>query len=291
MPFFLIDNQGQITRINRLVITAEGIATPRGTKNPLFLEGIYEADEPKTLTRSQREAALVEITLVQIEYLAQRFLKERNLPKGQLGNITVYGSSSLTLTILPNRISHDVDVAVSKDFREFIDAICSSERPALGQLEINTANPIVLRFCGNYHQRSRKLTGSKSGNLIPIEVLHPLDTLSQKLLRIPLDVFQQKDISDIDKILRKLKTKRETLVRLLRESFERYTTAAPDELRKAAGRNTRWLFKTYFTPIDIREEVVKPGIAAFTTELKRSDLLPPSVRRLKPRQIGTPDLF
>jgi hypothetical protein len=291
MPFFLIDNQGQITRINRLVITAEGIATPRGTKNPLFLEGIYEADEPKTLTRSQREAALVEITLVQIEYLAQRFLKERNLPKGQLGNITVYGSSSLTLTILPNRISHDVDVAVSKDFREFIDAICSSERPALGQLEINTANPIVLRFCGNYHQRSRKLTGSKSGNLIPIEVLHPLDTLSQKLLRIPLDVFQQKDISDIDKILRKLKTKRETLVRLLRESFERYTTAAPDELRKAAGRNTRWLFKTYFTPIDILEEVVKPAIAAFTAELKRSDLLPPSVRRLKPRQIGTPDLF
>jgi hypothetical protein len=56
-------------------------------------------------------------------------------------------------------------------------------------------------------------------------------------------------------------------------------------------RNPRWLFKTYFTPIDIREEVVKPGIAAFTTELKRSDLLPPSVRRLKPRQIGTPDLF
>jgi hypothetical protein len=62
-------------------------------------------------------------------------------------------------------------------------------------------------------------------------------------------------------------------------------------MRKAAGRNTRWLFKTYFTPIDIREEVVKPAIAAFTTELKRSDLLPPSARRLKPRQIGTPDLF
>ena len=32
-----------------------------------------------------------------------------------------------------------------------------------------------------------------------------LTTLSQKLLRIPLDVFQQKDIPDIDKMLRKLK--------------------------------------------------------------------------------------
>ena len=291
MAFFLIENQNQITRINRLVITGEGIATPRGCKNPLFLEGIYEAEEPKTLTASQREAALVEITLVQIEYLAQRFLKERKLSQEKLGAITIYGSSSLTLTILPNRISHDVDVAVSKDFREFIDAVCANERPALGQLEINTANPIVLRFCGNYHQRSRKLTGSKQGELIPIEVLHPLDTLSQKLLRIPLDVFQQKDIPDIDKILRKLKPKRETLVRLLRESFERYTTAAPDEMRKAAGRNTRWLFKTYFTPIDIRGEVVKPAIAVFTKELRRVDLLPPSPRRLKPRQIGTPDLF
>jgi hypothetical protein len=117
---------------------------------------------------------LVEITLVQIEYLAQRFLKERKLSQEQLGAITIYGSSSLTLTILPNRISHDVDVAVGKDFRDFIDAVCANERPALGQLEINTANPIVLRFCGNYHQRSRKLTGSKQGELIPIEVLHPL---------------------------------------------------------------------------------------------------------------------
>lgn len=255
MPFFLIDNQDQTTRISRLVITAEGIATPRGSKNPLFFQGIYEAEEPKALTPSQREVALVEITLVQIEYLAQRFLKERKLSTEQLGEITIYGSSSLTLTILPNRISHDVDVAVSKDFREYIDAVCSNERPALGQLEINTANPIVLRFCGNYHQRSRKLTGSKRGDLVPIEVLHPLDTLGQKLLRIPLEVFQQKDVPDIDQILRKLKPKRETLVRLLRESFERYTTAAPDEMRKAAGRNTRWLFKTYFTPIDIREEV------------------------------------
>ena len=291
MAFFLIDNRNEITRINRLVITAEGIATPRGSKNPLFLEGIYESEEPKTLTTSQRETALVEITLVQIKYLAQRFIKERMLSKEQLGKVTIYGSSSLTLTILPNRISHDVDVAVSKDFREFIDAISSKERPALGQLEISTANPIVLRFCGNYHQRSRKLTGGKKDDLIPIEVLHPLDTLAQKLLRIPLDVFQQKDIPDIDKILRKLKPKRETLVRLLRESFERYTTAAPEEMRKAAARNTRWLFKTYFTSIDIREEIVKPGIAVFTKELKRADLLPPSVRRLKPRQIGSPDLF
>jgi hypothetical protein len=201
---------------------------------------------------------LVEITLVQIEYLAQRFLKERKLSKAQLGAITIYGSSSLTLTILPNRISHDVDVAVSEDFREFINAVCSNERPALGQLEINTASPIVLRFCGNYRQRSRTLTGSKQGDLVPIEVLHPLDTLSQKLLRIPIDVFKEKDIPDIDKILRKLKPKREILVRLLRESFERYTTAAPDEMRKAAARNTRWLFKTYFTPIDIRGEVSNP---------------------------------
>ena len=177
------------------------------------------------------------------------------------------------------------------DFRDFIDAICSNERPALGQPEINTTNPIVLRFCGNYHERSRTPTGSKQSDLIPIEVLRTLDTLSQKLLRIPLDVFQQKDVPDTDKILRKLKPKRETLVRLLRESFERYTTAAPDEMRKAAGRNTRWLFKTYFTPIDIRAEVVKPAIALFTTELKRTDLLPPPPRRLKPRQLGSPDLF
>jgi hypothetical protein len=40
--------------------------------------------------------------------------------------------------------------------------------------------------------------------------------------------------------------KRETLVRLLRESFERYTTAAPNELRKAGGRNTRWLLRSGF---------------------------------------------
>jgi hypothetical protein len=89
MAFFLIDDQNQITRINRLVISAEGIATPRGSKNPLFLEGIYEAEAPKTLSASQREAALVEITLVQIEYLAQRFLKERKLSKEQLGAITI----------------------------------------------------------------------------------------------------------------------------------------------------------------------------------------------------------
>jgi hypothetical protein len=55
MAFFLIDNQNQITWIKGLVITAEGIATPRGSKNPLFLEGIYEAEEPKTLAPSQRE--------------------------------------------------------------------------------------------------------------------------------------------------------------------------------------------------------------------------------------------
>ena len=33
------------------------------------------------------------------------------------------------------------------------------------------------------------------------------------------------------------------------------------------------------------------GDAVFTAELKRADLLPPSALRLKPRQIGTPDLF
>jgi hypothetical protein len=50
---------------------------------------------------------------------------------------------------------------------------------------------------------------------------------SQKLLRIPLDVFQQKDIPDIDKILRKLKV-------VMLPRYFHYIDPADDRVRRIA---------------------------------------------------------
>lgn len=157
----------------------------------------------------------------------------------------IFGASSLTLSLLQNRTSEDVDIALSSEFLEWWT---KNGGPA----ENTDALPLeVFSFCGNWQSRAATIEGL---NGMSFRVMHPLDTVVQKLLRIDPIKFDLKDKGDIKQILDKLKPSPETLTEMLTENHLRYRPPIIEpgahfrpmiQMHEAMKRNTNWFLSTY----------------------------------------------
>lgn len=218
---------------------------PISTKvDPLMLKQIYEitaetsAEQLIANAESEEERNTLTKTLcgvLEIEHLLRKYHEETKLTPQR---IAIFGSSSLTLTILPGRTSHDVDAATRGEFAKFCETRTGKSHG--NQAEISSLH--LLNYLGQWEERASELTGILGTHLL---LLHPLDTIMQKLLRIDQNRFESNDKPDITKILEILNPTEEVLVFLLTENANRYRIPASKAQGQAVGRNTTWFLDTF----------------------------------------------
>ena len=100
------------------------------------------------------------------------------------------------------------------------------------------------------------------------KVVHPLDTVSQKLLRLSESVFDTKDKEDIHQIVSILNPDRETVVKLFQEGSSRFGLLEKDT-SEAIRRNTQWFIDAFSLNIDLENDVIKPVRFSEKQELER----------------------
>lgn len=212
------------------------------------IENIHEI-EPKDTFSSLAQAnphgsaALANLLcgLLEIEKTAARFRNSglANTEDNALP-IAIFGSSTLALTILPQRVSHDVDACGTRNFVKYWqdaekDKTHHGAVPQICYWEL-------LRYLGDWMERSGQLLGTKG---IEFLLVHPLDTVTQKLLRVSETVFETKDKRDITATLEILKPSKKTLIGLLTENPARYRFPETHPLKKPSERNLKWLLKQF----------------------------------------------
>lgn len=182
----------------------------------------------------------------------------------------LFGASSLLFTLSPFRPSQDLDISVTEDFIEWS---MSHWNPPL-EIGIELATDDLLNLCGKWRERTTILEGLEG---MHFRVLHPLDVLSQKLLRRSEQVFQERDAGDIDTIINRLNPSPDTLQALLTESEQRYNPTPHDPIRprqdEAIARNTNWFLHRYLPHLSV-EDLAREAWNKNKQRLDRSGLLP-----------------
>lgn len=264
--FLVVLTEGDIIPTNTVSPCPEGLSLETegvtSTISTDMLQAIYPLGEENTLASiynqaiSQEDKNALSQTLcgvLELDNLYKKFvnkLKEENptlTPKPL--NIVLFGSASLALTILPNRVSHDIDVAVPVKFAAF----CQEIRPKSRGAELELLPPRLLQYLGDWEQRASSL---KTENF-SMQIVHPLDTIMQKLLRTQSERFDTNDKKDIKAIIEKLNPSKETLLGLLIENPARYRVPADKEITKAIKNNTKWFLNTYLDGISYKDLVKK----------------------------------
>ena len=236
--------------------------------SPLQIEGIFrETDRDMTVEEIQNgvENSKVAGILLELELLKLAAEKKYgNIPN----TIVVSVSASLTLSILPGRESHDRDPKSVTDKLERFILKTACDRTGMPELEI--CSHTTLLPLGRWEERACTILGQRGTQFL---VLHPLDTLSHKLLRIENETFVRKDEEEITQILERIKPTKKTLLWLLQEGVYRFFTAHK-ESREAAIRNTRWFLEKFLPSIDLQRDIIEPASEKNIEELARMDLAP-----------------
>ncbi len=177
--------------------------------------------------------------VLEIEKLVDEYNEEMALRPNTL-KVVIFGSASLALTVLPERVSHDVDTVGPADFVRFCESRMRKSRGATPEFSSSR----LLQYLGDWEERASRLEGI---NGVIFHIFHPLDTLMQKLLRVDEERFSINDIPDIEKILTELNPSEETLLQLLTENPARYRIPDSKPQGQAIRRNTNW-FTDRFLP-------------------------------------------
>lgn len=170
----------------------------------------------------------------------------------------IFGAASLALTVINDRTSDDVDFALSDDFWKWRSKNWSS----LGITTSETLRLGVFTYCGNWRARASLVEGLEGTSF---RVMHPLDTVMQKLLRIKTEEqkFELKDKGDIRRIMSALQPSKEFVTHLLTENHLRYIEPVVEpgsrgrvELAQhsAIRENTTW-FLQEFAPETSYDEI------------------------------------
>lgn len=262
--FLVVLTEGDIIPASGIAPCPDGIKITSGeTSTTVFTEmlaGIYPLQETGKLSDLYRQAiskddksALTNtlcgvLELTQLIKIFQEEQKKNNpsLPPSRL-RLTLFGSASLALTLLPQRVSHDIDVTAPVRFAEF----CQKMRPRSRGAELELLPPRLLQYLGEWESRAGILD---TGNAI-IHLIHPLDTVMQKLLRTDKARFNHNDKKDISATLEKLNPPRETLLFLLTENPSRFRRAIDKEIVEAIKRNTTWFLDTFIGKMTYKELV------------------------------------
>ena len=174
---------------------------------------------------------------------------------------TIFRAGSLALTLLPDRSTNDLDAIVADEFAAFV-----KNKDPETDIEIELIDEGLLRLLGPWADRTSELFGPLG---LKFRLVHPLDTVMQKLLRFSDEHFASKDQGDIDGVLTSLQPTRETLVDLLTENPARYARLAGRFESQAAAieRNTRWFLGTYFPEMSFEDIVQETGDRAMASAL------------------------
>ena len=93
------------------------------------------------------------------------------------------------------------------------------------------------------------------------DVMHPLDTVMQKLLRMNEEKFVEKDVPDIRAVIERFQPPAATLMHLLTENPARYYKAplGRDHQREAVERNTSRFLGSFISDCSY-EELVRRAV-------------------------------
>lgn len=156
----------------------------------------------------------------------------------------IFGSGSLALTLLPDRSTNDLDTIATDEFAAFVNA-----KGTETDIHVELLDEALLKLLGPWSTRASELIGPLGARF---RLVHPLDTVMQKLLRFSPEQFHEKDQGDIAAVLDALKPTTETLIDLLTENPARYARL-PGKFASQADaieRNTRWFLGAYVQQVD-----------------------------------------
>jgi hypothetical protein len=261
-PITVLLKDGTILKAHRVVPTAEGIETRDEDDQPNAVLDAYQLDVVLTGNEPTIEAAgernFIAALLLKIEHVVKDWEKFRQSdPKfayrfPHISKLTIFGSGSLNLTLLPDRVSHDLDIITDDRSWQYLND--QIRTLSSGKVTVNLHTDNLLDHVKGWENRAAHLIGA--GGLL-FQVVHPLDTLSQKLLRESEEQFRTKDEADIQRILAVLRPPEDVLIKLLRSGYQRFFDPVN---AVSAKRNTESFLKKYLPNIDLQKDIIDVAI-------------------------------
>lgn len=254
--FFLAIDNTLVVKARRIETTSDGLSIDEGAHLvPLDkLTHIWQVGANQTLPLNiLEEKTKIGGVLLDIELSMAAYEKETGEPPFLQGEAPViFGATSLALSILNERVSDDVDVALSPDFLHWRTKNWPHEGP--GFLDAPDIEGLFTEM-GFWNRRCSRVAGMSG---YEFRILHPLDTVMQKLLRRVPEKFELKDKGDIALILELLRPSEHTLLGLLTENPARYRQPIAVKAQRRGfeqvKKNTEWFLRTYL-PSHTLEEV------------------------------------
>lgn len=185
---------------------------------------------------------------------------------GEKGRYTLCGASALALTIIPNRSTSDLDVVTVQPLDEFL----AGKEDLHWDMEVEFMDEGLLRLMGDWAMRTSSAKGPMGREF---RIMHPLDTMMQKMLRWDTERFEAKDMPDIDAIIEALHPGSETLRALLCENPFRYAKASgPLSIATdAVESNTRFFLSRHLPSVSY-ESIIVEASQKFAKQMQRANL-------------------
>lgn len=221
--------------------------------DPLAIESIHILKLGDTFSKIANEGKSPEVNtaiartlcgVIEIEQLAASYNKEKGTGAAKNLNLIIFGSASLAMTILPSRVSHDVDTVGPSDFIRYCEEKTRRSHGAIPEF----SSVRLLNYLGAWQERASSLEGIYGTKFT---VLHPLDTVMQKLLRADKERFEKNDQPDIKRIVEILHPDQQTLTELLTENPARYRIPPEKIQGKAVRNNTSWFLSQFLPHINL----------------------------------------
>jgi hypothetical protein len=228
---------------------------------------VYQIDPQKPAARIDPG---ILSTVIALERMMADFAKSRGLSAADAavhGKVVIFGSGSLALTLLPDVSTNDLDTIVGEALAQFINGEARE-----CDIAVELLDERLLALLGAWATRTCELIGPLGFSL---RLVHPLDTVMQKLLRYDAQIFAQRDAGHIEAVLNRLAPARDTLIDLLTENPTRYARLPGrfSSQTEAVERNTRWFLQTYLPDLTLDEIVRRAGDRAVEATV-RAGFLP-----------------
>lgn len=248
-PYIVVTKSGHAFGATSVVATEHDmIVKLKGLEHRLQLDDIaiaYEIDP-------QHPAVQIDPGILSTITALDRLMVE--FARGNPAHVTtIFGSGSLALTLLPDRSTNDIDALATDKFAEFVNS-----KNVETDLSVELLDEGLLKLLGPWGSRTSELVGPMGSQF---RLVHPLDTVMQKLLRYAPEQFHEKDKADIDAVLAALQPTPETLVNLLTENPARYARL-PGRFASQADaieRNTTWFLNNYLPSLTFESIMQKSG--------------------------------
>jgi hypothetical protein len=233
-----------------------------GTETLIRAEDIAVVYETGEIDRIPIDPAILS-TLATLESGIRKYEKSG----GRRCPYTICGGVSLALTLIPNRTTEDIDVVAREPIEEFL-----SRESLHWDYSVEFLDETTLALMGDWQARTSTAVGPTG---MEFRLMHPLDTIMQKLLRWSGKDFAQRDWPDIRKIVEVLQPTEDTLKKLLTENPFRYAkgTGPMSVATDAIEGNTR-AFIEEFLPDMTYESLAQLAFANLEKKLGRAHVHP-----------------